>query len=158
VEPDYRPDENDPFAMEDWCSKQAFGYMMLDQRVLTTTGRRIVQSHQFTGDAQRVFRELALEAHTSTQAVLSASDILSKMTTLHYDGRSSKTAITFITEFEAMLDRYNEQQTDPRMVLTELFQKTLLQNAVADVSMLLDVSNQDKQASHGTGSLQSQLA
>jgi hypothetical protein len=68
------------------------------------------------------------------------------MTTLRYDGHSSKTAITFITEFEAMLDRYKEQQTDPRMVLTELFQKTLLQNAVADVSMLLDVSNQDKQA------------
>jgi hypothetical protein len=45
-----------------------------------------------------------------------------------------------------MLDHYNEQQTDGCMVLTELFMKTLLQNAVADVSMLLDVSNQDKQA------------
>jgi hypothetical protein len=147
VEPNFRPDESDPFAVEDWWSKQAFGYMMLDQRVLTTTGRRIVQSHRFTSDAQSVFRELELEAHSSTQAALSASDLLSKMTTLRYDGRSSKTAITFITEFEAMIDRYNEQQTDPQMILlTTLFQKTLLQNAVADISMLLDVSNQDKQA------------
>jgi hypothetical protein len=44
VEHDYRPAENDPFVMEDWWSKQAFGYMMLDQRVLPTTGRRIIQN------------------------------------------------------------------------------------------------------------------
>jgi hypothetical protein len=144
--PPYQPDPNDPFAVEDWWSKQAFGYMMLDQRVLTTTGRRIVQSYRWTGDAQSVFRDLELEAHSSTQAALSASDLLSKMTTLRYDGRSSKTAITFITEFEAMIDRYNEQQSDNHMILTTLFRKTLLQNAVADISMLLDVSNQDKQA------------
>jgi hypothetical protein len=54
MEHNYRPDENDPFAMEDWRSKQAFGYMMLDHRVLTTTGRRIVQTHRFTGEAGNI--------------------------------------------------------------------------------------------------------
>ena len=146
VDPHFRPNYSDPLDYEDWFAKQAFGYMMLDQRVLTNTGRRIVQKYRYSGDAQSVFRELALEAQTSTQAALSASDILGKMTSIRYDGRSSKTAITFITDFEAMIDRYNEQQTDDDMRLTGLFMKTLLQNAVSEISMLLDVSNQDKQA------------
>ena len=146
LNPYYHPDPNDAHAMSDWDNKNAFAFMMLDQRVLTNTGKRIVQSHRQTGNAQAVFRDLADEARTSTHAALSASDILGRLTSIRYDSRGSKTAMTFITDFETMIDRYNELQTAADMTLTGLLTKTLLQNAVADVNMLLDVSNQEKQA------------
>ena len=120
--------------------------MMLDRMVLTHSGRRIVQSHRYSGDAQRVFRELDAEAMTSTQATLTGTDLLSRLTSVKYDGRGNKTSIAFITDFEGMLDRYNDQQPMEASRLNPLFAKVLLQNAVADVSMLLDVANQENQA------------
>lgn len=119
--------------------------MMLNQKVKTFTGKRIVQVHRFSGDAQAVFRDLYIEANTSTEATLGNQDMLSKITNVVYDGRT-KTAVEFITTFEEMLDTYNEMQMDTNMRLHDSMMKTFLQNSVTNVTMLLDVSNQEKQA------------
>ena len=118
---------------------------MLDQKVKTTTGKRIVQTHRFTGDAHDVFRLLYLEANNSTAATLSNQDMFSKLTTTRYDGRT-KSAVEFVTSFDQMFDQYNEQQIEPTMRLNDMMMKTFMQTAVSDINMLLDVSNQEKQA------------
>jgi hypothetical protein len=145
LNPNHRPNAADPDDVEDWAGKQSFAYVMLMEKVKTPTGKRIVQLHRDHGDAQRVFAELAAEAQTSTQAVLSNRALLTQITAQRYDGRSSKTAVTFITEFECTVDRFNEQQSDPNMRLSAPMMKTLLEAAVSQVPMLLDVSNREQE-------------
>jgi hypothetical protein len=144
LDPNYAPNPNDEFALRDWKGKQAFGYMMLQKKVRTITGKRIVDDYRYSRDAQRVFQEIHLDAHTSTEAVLSNRDLLSKIASLQYDGRG-RPAVEFITIFHTMMDQYNEKQLKARKRLSDEMMKEFLQAAVASVTMLADVSNQDQQ-------------
>ena len=140
LNPGYTP-ANNPKSRRNRRSKLAFGYMMLDQKIKTNTGRQIVQIHRFTGDAQAVFRELEQEAFTSTAATLGNEELFAKIITIRYDGRS-KSAVDFVVGLDQMFDQYNEQQLNPSMRVNDMMMKTFMRSAVAEVTMLLDVNNQ----------------
>jgi len=92
-----------------------------------------------------VFRELQQEAFTSTAATLGNEELFAKIINIRYDGRS-KSAVDLVVGLDQMYDQYNEQQLDPAMRVNDMMMKTFMRTAVAEVSMLLDVNNQEKQA------------
>ena len=49
----------------------------------------------------------------------------------------------FIAEFETLVEQYNEQGSEPGMVLTGPMMKSLLQTSLSGVSMLRAVSDRE---------------
>jgi hypothetical protein len=145
LDPSYVPYPGD--ETEEFDAKQAFTYMMLQKKVLTLTGKRIVKTYKNDYDAQAVLYSLAQEAMKSTYAVLSGRQLLTKLTSQKFDPRNGKvSAMEFITTFETMVETYNDMQVQPGLQLSDEFQKTLLQASLSQVSVLRAVSDREQEA------------
>jgi hypothetical protein len=134
LNPNYLPPVGEE---EDFHAKQAFTYMMLKKKVLTTTGEQIAAHHKPTYDAQPVLYELATEAVSSTSAVLSSRALLQTLVASRFDPHSPGiTGIKYITNFQRQVTVYNEQQSRPELALNDELKKTLLQAGVSNVAIL----------------------
>ena len=140
-----QPDPYNQAECLEFDRKLAFGYMLLKKKVLTPQGKRIIQNHRQTWDAQKVLEEIIHHNRHSTHAVLSGRNLLEKLTTIVFEASSGRSAVTFITTFERMLETYNDQQSDTGMMLPPPMMKAMLQRAVAGVSMLQDVANREQE-------------
>ena len=65
------------------------------------------------------------------------------ITRKRYDPKDSKPVSLFIAEFETLVEQYNEQGSEPGMVLTGPMMKSLLQTSLSGVSMLRGVSDRE---------------
>lgn len=139
----YQPQLNSAQAMEDYDRKLAFGYMLLQKKVLTIGGKRIVQRYKYSWDAQSTMSDIIFDCQHSTHAVLKGRAILVKLTTMRLEPNSSKSATAFIVIFEELVEQYNDQQTDPGAKLSLVLTKTLLQASVSLVKPLQDVANRE---------------
>lgn len=140
-----RPDPYNLAECMEFDRKLAFGYMLMRQKVLTPQGKRIIQNHRQSWDAQKILQEIIYYNRHSTHAVLSGRQLLERLTTVVFEASSGKSALTFITTFERMLETYNDQQSDVGMMLPPPMMKAMLQRAVAGVSMLQDVANREQE-------------
>jgi hypothetical protein len=68
-----------------------------------------------------------------------------KITTSTYDPSKSMTATVFLSEFEKLVEMYNEQQTEDECRLGGMMLKNLLQNAFSKVAYLRDVANREQE-------------
>jgi hypothetical protein len=119
--------------------------MMLSKRVLTESGKSIVDEHKVDYNAQMVFHKLALQAQSSTQAVLSGRRMMGKLTTQRYDPKSGKTAMSFINAFTKMVNDYNDQQLDVGMRLNGPMKKSMLMASLSSVTMLRSISDREQE-------------
>jgi hypothetical protein len=120
-------------------------YFVLAKKVKTSTGRRIVQREKTTRDAQRVLQELIYEGVTSTKAVLNGRSLFTKITTARYNHMKSMPATVYISEFEKLVEQYNDQQQDSSCRIGGMMLKNLLQNAFSGVPFLRDVANREQE-------------
>lgn len=140
-----RPDPNNQTECLEFDRKLAFGYMMLRKKVLMPQGKRIIQNHRQSWDAQMILWDIIHYNRHSTHAILSGRQILEKLTTLVFEAASGRSALTFVTSFERMLETYNDQQSDVGMMLPPPMMKAMLQRSVAGVAMLQDVANREQE-------------
>jgi len=127
--------------------------MLLQQKVLTISGKRIIQRYKYSWDANSAMTEIIYDCQHSTHAVLEGRAILGKLTTMRLEPNSSKSATAFIVIFEQLVERYNDQQTDPGAKLSLILTKTLLQASVSLVWPLQDVSNREAERIATSGTL-----
>ena len=114
-DPNFNVHPSDPDHIY-WLAANAWMYDALRQKVLVTTGKRIVRQHLVDYDCRAIMIELELDASTSTQGRISLHITLREIvnTKLTPDYRGSY--VDFLTDFEKKVSNYNEQQhiTTPR--------------------------------------------
>jgi hypothetical protein len=130
--------------IQNFRAKQAFGFQVLQEKVLTPTGKAIVESHKLLFNAQGILYDLSVEATTSTHAVLANIRMMEEITLARFDPRSSKqSAVEFIVALDQKMRTYNEQQFLEDMILNDTQKKTFMQNALRSVSMLNTVHQRE---------------
>jgi hypothetical protein len=130
--------------LRNFKAKQAFAFDVLNKKVLTSTGRAIIESHRMLHNAQGVLRDLAQEAMHSTQAILMNRKLKTEITVGRFDPRSSKlSAMDFIMEFDQKMRTYNDQQSHPDMMIPNIQKKVYLQDALSNVPFLQAVMNRE---------------
>ena len=142
LDPTYAPDPNDEKEVEDWELKQHFTYMMLAERVMGHTSKRIVRQNEPTHDGQRTLIELGEQAKKSTEAILTGRRTMAQLTNQRYDPKTGS-ALAFITTFEEMVEAHNTQQSEPELVIPGAMKKSFLQTSLANVMMLRAVTDRE---------------
>jgi hypothetical protein len=140
LNPGFSPDPLDPKALDDWEQKLFFTYMMLAERVMGHTSKRIVRENEDTRNGQITLFKLAEQAKTSTEAVLTRRRTMAHLTSQKYDPKMGS-ALEFITTFEEMIESHNAQQSEPGLILTGAMKKSFLQTSLANVMMLRAVTD-----------------
>jgi len=139
----YTPSTADDISL--FAEKQAYMYSVFQDTLLTDSGKAAVRAHATTYDAQAVFRIVREEAETCTAAKISASSLLTYITSVQWgDGLWSGTASSFIHHWVDQVRLYHSLK-DPRDRLTENIQRTMLENAVAPLEALNAVKTQADQ-------------
>ena len=128
-----------------FTEKQQSLYFVLAKKVKTATGKRIVQREKTTRNAQKVLHELIHEGMNSTKAVLTGRNLFTKITTSIYDPSKSMTAVHYISNFEKLVEAYNDQQQDPDCMIRGMMLKNLLQNAFSGIPYLRDVAAREQE-------------
>jgi hypothetical protein len=128
--------------VKEWKRKQHFTYMMLAERVMGHTSKRIVRQNESTRDGQRTLIELADQAKKSTEAVLAGRRTMAQISNQRYDPKTGS-ALAFITKFEEVIEAHNMQQVEPEMILTGAMKKSFLQSSLANVMMLRAVTDRE---------------
>jgi hypothetical protein len=139
--PEYTPDQSDPYAVLDWQAKQAFGYMVLMNKVQTVSGKRIVLDHKLSGDAQAAMMDIIFECEHSNHAILDSREIIQKLSNLRFN--PSRPSLPYVVFFENLVEKYNGQQTDRAAQLTDPLIKSMLQIAIQPVKALNEVTNRE---------------
>ena len=70
LDPTFKPDVNDPDAMELFQVKNHYMFTVFNHVLQTDTGRSLVRKFDTTMDAQSVYRGLLAHRHTSTAATI----------------------------------------------------------------------------------------
>jgi hypothetical protein len=142
LDPMYAP--MTPEEERNFRAKQSFAFDVLNKKVLTSTGRAIVESHREYLNAQGVLADLPIEAMDSTQALLMNRKLKAEITVGCFDPRSSKlSAMDYIVELDLKMRTYNEQQSHPDMVIPDIQKKAYLQDALSNVPFLQAVTNRE---------------
>jgi hypothetical protein len=143
ADPTYMPDRSDPYAVAEFERKQSFVYMMLQKKVIAPTAKRVVKMFKRSYDGQKALDALAIQGCRSTEAILAGRTILMNLTREQFDPRGKRSALLFITHFEEQVEKYNDQQTDPDLLLNETQLKNWLQTSLSQVSALHAVANRE---------------
>jgi len=139
----YCTDPMDPDEIEEFQRQQRFTFMMLSKKVLEPMAKRIIRNHKHSMNAQEALVALCKQASSSTQAVLARRRNLEALTKRRFDPKDNKTASTFILEFETTVEEYNDQQTEPGMILNSAMKKAMLQASLSPVMMLRAVADRE---------------
>ena len=119
-------------------AQQAFTYSVLNDCLLTDFGKTLVREHLKDMDAQTVYSKLCDYHENSTKAKLSASELLSYITTARYDSRWRGTATSFILHWKNQL-RLLDEVTPTSDRFSNAARRALLENAVHGVEELRGV-------------------
>lgn len=131
LNPDYVPA---PHQAELFALQNSFIYSVLDLKVTTSNGIKILQDHAETSDGQKVFRDLLQVYNTNpSRACDTCTDILSYLTTARIGGPHSTwkgTTENFLLHWEDQFQQHailapKAQQLNKDILLI------LLQNAVS---------------------------
>ncbi len=133
--------------------KEQNKYMMavFSSCVQTDSGKNLIRKFEGTHDAQQLFVELERHTKTSTSAILTASELLSYITTATLGKNTwNGTTTSFVLHWEEQVRLY-ERYVPPTSHLGTELTRTLLQNAVNRITDLRQVKlNADQlvQANH----------
>lgn len=144
--------EHSPSTQEErniFSEKQKFMYSVFSTTLQTDRGKKFVREHEKYFDAQMVYSKLHKYYATSVGARISASDMLSYMTSAKFDYWKGTTE-SFILNWHDQV-RLRESLVDEDSYFSENQKKILLENAVAPVKSLRSVKDQADQMSTHTG-------
>ena len=79
LDPNYVPPNQE--ARDLFIEQQKFMYAVFEKTLLTDKGKALVRHYQTSYDAQAIYRELSAYAMLSTKATMTASALLSYITT-----------------------------------------------------------------------------
>jgi hypothetical protein len=137
--PEYKP--STPEEQELFDEKQKYVYAVLESKVLTDQGKAIVHEHEQDYNAQEVYKKLTEHHLTSTKAMMDSSTILSYITSARIgSGEWRGTTEGFIMYWLNQVQLY-EHQVDPTEHFSDGQKRTMLENAVQDISELKQVKN-----------------
>jgi hypothetical protein len=136
--------------------KEQNKYMMavFNTCVQTDFGKTLIRKFEGTHDAQLLFAELERHAKTSTSAILTASELLSYITTATLGKNTwNGTTTSFVLHWEEQVRLY-ERYVPPTSHLGTELKRTLLQNAVNGITDLRQVKlNADQLVQAGNAGL-----
>ena len=136
LKPYYRPP-----ATEYALFQEQMKYMMavFTNCVQTDFGKSLIRKFEGTNNAQGLFEELEQHARSSTSAIITASELLSYITTATL-GRNTwnGTTSSFVLHWEEQVRLY-ESYVDAHSQFSPEMKRTLLQNAVNGISDLRQV-------------------
>jgi hypothetical protein len=81
---------------EHFNAKKQFAFTVLDATLKTDMGKTLVHKHQYSGDAQLIWKEMMEYMRTSTHAQIWSSDLLSWITSTKYNETWNGTTHSFI--------------------------------------------------------------
>ena len=135
AEATFVPNPANQEEVDEFQRQQRFTFMMLSKKVTEALGKRIISNFKRTMDAQGAIAALCMEYTGSTHAILARRRTLETLTNKRYDPQGNQTTTLFIVEFETMAEQYNEQQTDPGMILNGTMKKAMLQSTLSSVTI-----------------------
>ncbi|MGL4351678.1 MAG: hypothetical protein ACRCT2_14160, partial [Plesiomonas shigelloides] len=142
-----------PQDIELFKEQQKYMMAVFTTCVQTDYGKTLVRKFEGTHDAQMLFIELERHAKTSTSAILTATELLSYITTATLGKNTwNGTTTAFVLHWEEQVRLY-ERYAPPTSHLGTELKRTLLQNAVHGITDLRQVKlNADQLAqAHNTG-------
>ena len=142
LDPSYLPTTQE--TIELFQEQLKFMYAVFEKTLLTDKGKALVRYYQQTFDAQSIYRDLSAYAMQSTKAAMSASNLLSYITTTKLgDGTWKGTTHAFILHWQDQVRKYHDLSSQHQ--LSPDLQRTLLQNAVHPIMELRQVKLQADQ-------------
>ena len=134
----FKPQDADTIAL--FNEQQKYVYAVLESTVHTDHGKAIVRSHQDSYDAQAAYAELMTHHLQSTKAAMSASELLSYITSarLGPTGTWKGTTEAFILHWQEQVRLY-ERMVQPSDHFSDTQKRHMLENAVRPVSGLHSV-------------------
>jgi hypothetical protein len=136
TDPDYEPEDESEEAL--FTHQQSFVYSVLERCLLTDMGKTIVRKHAHDYDAREVYLEYKKHMTESTKATMTASNLMTWITTAQYDstwkGQSERFILHWLQKVRLLHDLVDEEAKLCDSVLL-----TLLQNAVRPVPELRQV-------------------
>jgi len=137
LDPAFIPKDADSLAV--FRAKNEYLFSVFVSKLTTDEGKTLVRAHSKTFDAQKIYAGLCDYYTTSTHAELSASTILTFLTTfkLGTDRWKGKTVSSFLTYYVEQLRLYDEMMSGGRgLPLTDDFKRTTLDSAVQAIDDL----------------------
>ena len=136
-----------PISDEDkelFRAQQTFVFAVPDRTLLTEKGKSIVRTHNASGNAQEIWKELRAHQETSIGAILTAHDLLRHITTANYGPHWTGTTLSFILHWMEQVRLYTNlaKKSD---VLSDTLTRTLLMNAVQNLAPLNAIRTMDSQ-------------
>ena len=133
LDPLYTPKMVDDMHL--FLEKQKFMYAVFEKTLLTDKGKALVRQNQQSFDAQQIYKELSAYAMHSTKAAMTASSLLSYITSTNLgDGKWKGTTHACILHWQDQIQKHHD--LNPQQTLTSDLQCTLLQNAVHPITEL----------------------
>ena len=136
LDPNYDASTKTSPEQEEFKERQKWLYAVLESKVETDHGRRIVKEHAEDFDAQAVIKKLKEHHLRSTKALINSSTILSYITSARLgNGEWGGTYENFVMHWQEQVRLYEKQvpETDR---FSEGQKRTLLENAVHKVEEL----------------------
>ena len=148
LDPTYIPSTADDIQLFE--EKQKFMYAVFEKTLLTDKGKALVRQNQQSFNAQQIYKELSAYAMQSTKATMTASSLLSYITSTNLgDGKWKGSTHAFILHWQDQIQKYHN--LNPQQALSSDLQCTLLQNAVYPIAELWQVKLQAAQFKTQTG-------
>ena len=137
LDPTFIPKDADSRAV--FQAKNEYLFSVFVSKLTTDEGKTLVRAHSKTFDAQKIYADLCDYYTTSTHAELSASTILTFLTTfkLGTDRWKGKTVSSFLTYYVEQLRLYDDMMSGGRgLPLTDDFKRTALDSAIQAIDDL----------------------
>jgi hypothetical protein len=143
LDPDYIPDfYNDPETAEEYNKKNACIHNVLQMRVQTNQGQKIIDEYFHNQDGHGAFNALCQFCERLGHAELRKQEILDRLTSVRTGQFRNAPLLTFINAVTALMKEYDD--LDPDGGMSEAMKKSIMKNAVSDAPVLHHVANQSK--------------
>ena len=103
---------------------------MLNEKIMTTTGRDLLLKHSRTRDGRMVLYDLDHNARTSTASYIRSRDLHTRLVTLRLDSSWAHPLADFFSLFTRLLYEYNEPAPTPAARITSDTARILLERAI----------------------------
>ena len=151
INPSYNP--STPEEKELFLEQNTYLYDVLNTVLQTTMGKHYVRQFESTRNAQKVWSEFDKYMKHSTRGDIELSGLLSDLTSLRLSSNYRGTTQDFIADWMNKLRRY-EQLTPLSAHFPDPLKKTMLQNAIANISAFSIVkTNEQLEIAKGRGPL-----
>ena len=143
LNPSFQPDPNEPGASELFDFQNQFMYSVVLMTFLTDTAKTFVREHSEDMDAQKVIEKLIQYMKNSPRTTMEINRLTKYVTGIKLDSNWRGTTEQFLLHFKEQF-RLLDDLIDPSERMCERMRRILLENAVADVSFLRNITNTDE--------------